>query len=67
MQDLVQELQRHFGQQISVLGEQSGLYVLVKIKSPLSERPDPTSGDLRCEGLSDKPFLSIKNEEPMPH
>lgn len=38
MQHLVQELQRQFGQQIFVLGEQSGLYVLVKMKSLLSEQ-----------------------------
>ena len=38
MQHLVQELQRQFGPQIAVLGEQSGLYIVVKIKSPLSEQ-----------------------------
>ncbi|WP_155590798.1 PLP-dependent aminotransferase family protein [Lysinibacillus cavernae] len=38
MQHLVQELQRQFGQQVTILGEQSGLYVLVKILSPLSEQ-----------------------------
>ncbi|MEK5486370.1 MocR-like pyridoxine biosynthesis transcription factor PdxR [Lysinibacillus sp. FSL M8-0355] len=38
MQHLVQELQRQFGPQIAVLGEQSGLYIVVKVKSPLSEQ-----------------------------
>ncbi|HBT73081.1 MAG TPA: GntR family transcriptional regulator [Lysinibacillus sp.] len=38
MQHLVQELQRQFGPQIAILGEQSGLYIVVKVKSPLSEQ-----------------------------
>ncbi|WP_036127567.1 PLP-dependent aminotransferase family protein, partial [Lysinibacillus sphaericus] len=38
MQHLVQELQRQFGPQIAVSGEQSGLYIVVKVKSPLSEQ-----------------------------
>ncbi|MGE6601326.1 PLP-dependent aminotransferase family protein [Lysinibacillus fusiformis] len=38
MHCLVQELQQQFGEQITVLGEQSGLYILVKIKSSLSEQ-----------------------------
>ncbi|MBG9693546.1 PLP-dependent aminotransferase family protein [Lysinibacillus sp. VIII_CA] len=38
MHCLVQELQQQFGEQITILGEQSGLYVLVKIKTSLSEQ-----------------------------
>lgn len=66
MQHLVQELQRHFGQQISVLGEQSGLYVLVKIKSPLSEQQlIQRAATYGVKVYPTSPFLSIKNEEPM--
>ncbi len=38
MQRLVQELQQQLGEQVTIIGEQSGLYVLVKIKSALSEQ-----------------------------
>jgi len=38
MQHLVQELQQQFGEQVTILGEQSGLYVLVKVKPSLSEQ-----------------------------
>ena len=35
---LVRELQQHFGDKITVLGAQSGLYILVKVHTQLSER-----------------------------
>jgi len=67
MQHLVQELQRHFGQQISVLGEQSGLYVLVKIKSPLSEQQlIQRAATYGVKVYPTSPFfIHQKNEEPM--
>ncbi|WP_421926612.1 PLP-dependent aminotransferase family protein [Lysinibacillus capsici] len=67
MQHLVQELQRHFGQQITVLGEQSGLYVLVKIKSPLSEQQlIQRAATYGVKVYPTSPFfIHQKNEEPM--
>lgn len=63
----MQELQRHFGQQIAVLGEQSGLYVLVKIKSSLSEQQlIQRAASYGVKVYPTSPFfIHQTNEEPM--
>ncbi|WP_341302651.1 PLP-dependent aminotransferase family protein [Lysinibacillus sp. FSL H8-0500] len=67
MQHLVQELQQHFGKNITILGEQSGLYILIKVKSLLSEQQLIECAKLY--GVKVYPtspfFLHQVSEEPM--
>lgn len=67
MQHLVFELRNHFKQHISIIGEQSGLYVLVKVHLECSE--EWLIQQASIQGVKVYPtspfFLNNKTEEPM--
>lgn len=67
MQDLVFALRNHFGEHISIIGEQSGLYVLVKVHLERSE--DWLIQQASIQGVKVYPtspfFIKNKTDRPM--